>query len=309
MPFSGKRFRHYHGHNRGTLKLHPAVIVGICLAVAVIITVIVGNLLNIWLDDEAYRKLTEGEETETTAAPVIQSAVRNVNAYPFTLGGNIDEVIGQTSVSVALNRTDGSLYYTSDVAMHLGMTVETEVSLFESVSELNAFVPYISGVFYPQALSRETSDLRYAVTAEESALLREFLHAGGSEILLCGLTPSADNIDELTAYVKTVKFTVEKAPVGVAIPRAVAADTNNWRLLAELGAVCDFLVLDLTAELVDESDINDAGISPAAAQIFTDCNYLLIAYDMRLLLSETQTALISTAVTQMRHDFQIIRLE
>lgn len=46
-PF-GKRFRHHHAH--GTRKLHPLAIVGICLAVAVLVTVIVGNLLNIFLD-------------------------------------------------------------------------------------------------------------------------------------------------------------------------------------------------------------------------------------------------------------------
>ena len=42
MPF-GSRFRRRHQHT--SARLHPAAIVGICLAVTILITVIIGNLL------------------------------------------------------------------------------------------------------------------------------------------------------------------------------------------------------------------------------------------------------------------------
>lgn len=304
-PFGRRLHRH---HTRGgSAKMHPLAVVGICLGVAVVITVIVGNLLNIFLDDDTYRKLTDGEEAETAVDPVVQSSVRDVNAYPFFLGGNTDEIVGHTAVSVALNRADGTLCYTSDVAKHFGLPTLEEVVLFDAVTELNGFVPYISGAFYSHALENDNPDLQYAVTAQESALLREFLHVGGSEVLIFGLTPTVDNIDNVVAYLKTVKLAAGKSPVGIAIPHAIASDRANWSLLAKLGETCDFLALDMTAEEIDASDVNDLGISPAAEKLIADSDYLLTAYDMRLVFAESQTALISTAVAKMQPDFQIVK--
>lgn len=305
MSRFGRRL-HRH-HVRGQAKMHPLAVVGICLAVAVVITVIAGNLLNIFLDDETYQKLSDGEEEKPAINPVVQSSVLDVNAYPFLLGGNTDEVIGYTAVSVALNRADGTLCYTSDVAKHFGLPTLEEVVLFDAVTELNGFVPYVSGVFYSHALENDNPDLQYAVTAQESALLREFLRVGGSEVLIRGLTPTVDNIDNVVAYLKAVKLAVGKSPVGIAIPRAIASDRANWNLLAKLGEVCDFLALDMTAEEIDPSDVNDLGISPAAEKLIVDSDYLLTAYDMRPVFAESQTALISTAVAKMLPDFQIVK--
>ena len=114
----GKRFRYRHAHS--ARKMHPLGIVAICLAVAIVVTVVVGNLLNIFLDDEAYRALTDGQEVETGGESLEKSSVRNVNAYPFTLGGDTEEIAGQASASVSINRADGVLNYTSALASHFG---------------------------------------------------------------------------------------------------------------------------------------------------------------------------------------------
>lgn len=63
----GLRFRRHRPH---TGKMHPAAIVGICLAAAVLLTLTVGNLLKLWLDDETYQRLTEGKEE----VPVAENA-------------------------------------------------------------------------------------------------------------------------------------------------------------------------------------------------------------------------------------------
>ena len=97
----GKRF--HRRHTRAT-RLHPVAIVGICLAAAILLTVIVGNLLKGLLDDETYQKLTQGEETDTTEKePPRITNVRNVNAYPFALGQNAEDAVGMTSISVSVN--------------------------------------------------------------------------------------------------------------------------------------------------------------------------------------------------------------
>ena len=303
MPF-GNRFRRRHQHT--SARLHPAAIVGICLAVTILVTIVIGNLLKVWLDDETYRNLTEGKETEAQAEKIQETPVRNVNAYPFVLGTGADGAVGQPSVSVSLNTPNGKLLYTSEVGTHLGLECNEKAVLFDTLGELSAFVPYISGTFYPQAFLQEAPDLRYAVTCEESALLREFLRAGGSEVLLLDLPINAEHLDAVCEYVKTVKFAAGNAPVGVAIPYGVATDPDNWELLATLEPLCDFFAVDLTAEAVDENDLDETGISQNAAALLTNCSYLLSQYDARLLFSENQTALISTAAAQARPDFQVV---
>ena len=301
----GKRFRRRHA--RAT-RLHPIAIVGICLAAAILLTVIVGNLLKGSLDDETYKKLTQGEETDATnAEPPRATNVRNLNAYPFALGQTAEDAVGMTSISVSVNTPDGTILYTSDVTEQLGLTATEKIDLQETLGEVSAFVPYVSGVFYPQVFEQETPDARYAVSAVESAILREFLHAGGSEILLCGLPLAGDHTDTIIEYVKTIQFATGNAPIGIAIPLSIAADTDNWELLAKLFDACDFLAIDLTAEECDNTNLDDTGYSPTADAILARCAYFVSQFDARLIFSDKQTALISTAVMQSRPDFQVIK--
>lgn len=299
----GNRFRRRHAHTTG---LHPAVIVGICLAVAVILTVIVGNLLRGLLDDETYQHLTEGKDTEAETEPPRVINVRNLNAYLFELGDRAEKAVGLTAVSVPINTPDGTVLYTSDVATRLGLAMNEKVNLQQTLGEISAFVPYVSGVFYPQAFLQPTPDTRYAVANTESALLREFLHTGGSEILLCGIPLTPDNTDAVLEYAKSVRFAVGNAPVGIAIPLKIASDTANWELLARLADTYDFIAIDLGAETVDETETDGTGYSPSADALLSRCAYFVSQFDARLLFSESQDSLISTAVLQARPDFQVI---
>ena len=57
-------------------KMPMGAIVGIVAAVALIAAIVAGNILNSCLDDDTYRKLTEGETktAETTEAPQVRRA-------------------------------------------------------------------------------------------------------------------------------------------------------------------------------------------------------------------------------------------
>ena len=287
--------------------LHPLAIVGICLAVAVLITLIVGNLLRVWLDDETYRKLTEGEDPQPPASEIEPTDVPNVNAYPFSLLEEVDRVIGYQSVSVELNDANGTLSYTSDVATHLGLLQTQGAELFEKMSELSLFVPYVSGVYRPQAFSHELSDLFYATALQEAALMREFLRTGGDEILLVGLPLDADSMERVELYLKTLNLLLPDEVIGVAVPLEVAADTQNWKILDTLSLACDFLVLDLSDEVViDGVEVPNGEPSPAALSLLSDCAHIVSIYRTRLLVSQEQAALLSTLEMQMHPNFQVL---
>ena len=68
-------------------KLPAGAIVGIVAAVVLVAAIVTGNILNSCLDDDTYRKLTEGETetTPTTVAPQIRRAPQ-VQAEAFRLG-------------------------------------------------------------------------------------------------------------------------------------------------------------------------------------------------------------------------------
>ena len=299
----GFRFRR---HRTRTGKIHPAAIVGICLGVAVLVSLLVGNLLNLWLDDETYRKLTDGNTENTPNDPLFEAKVRNINAYPFTLGEDIDPVLGLPAVSVAINSARGEVAYSSAVAAYQGLTQKNEVLLSDTLGELCAFVPYVSGVFYPQAFARDTSDLFYAASVEEAALLREFVHAGGSEILLCGIPLSLQEIDRTVSYLTVLKTASPQTAIGVAVPLSAAKSQDSWEILSKLLTVCDFCALDLTNEAVVDEEPTDSDISPAALSLLSDCSYYLQAYDMRILLSSEQTNLLTTLEIQMYPNYQVI---
>ena len=294
-----ERMRRRHSY-RAKGRLHPLAIVGICLAGAIVVALIVGNILNRWLSDEQYQKLTGGVVTDPIDPPNV-SPVRQspqVKAYPFTLGDSTSgltnpDAIPPSALSINLNAPSGSLLYSSPVSKLYGMTDQASISLSSSMQELTATVPYICGVFYPQAFDVSGADLFYAATMREVALLREFVGAGGSEILLVGLSFDWEHLSDTLFYLQTLRDAIGNVPVGVAIDFADAATPEAWDLLPVYGEAASFLALDLTDGNDDE-------------EILLSANYYLVSYQMRALLSEEQAKLISAAEATLS-DFQILK--
>ena len=288
---------HHRSRNR---KLHPLAIVGICLGATVLLALLIGNLLNLWLDDEAMGKLTgDTQETPPATEELPDRTVPVVRAYPFALGDSTDSLITEgeqllNAVSVSINTPDGSVTYQSPVAAYQGLTSASDTDMRDAMQDLTMTVPYVCGVFYPQALDVTDTDLLYAAAASEASLLREFINAGGKEILLVGASFETDDLPYLADYINRLKSFLGNTPVGLAIPLEVAMAEDNWQLLPAIRPMVDFLAVDL-------QEISDADMETA----LLNANYYVAQYEMRLLVSETQTQWIS-AVEATLSDYQII---
>ena len=304
MGMSLRRKHYRRRKHRSEARLHPAAIVGICLALTVAVTIVVGNLLKRWLSDEMLHRLTVGEETEEQNNQNVPDAVRNVNAYVFSLGDEIDTILGKTSASVPLNSPDGESQYHSALTRHLGFADGDKPALSEKMQSLVGFIPYISGVFYANALSFEEESLRFEAASEEASLMREFVRAGGSEILVCGLP--TDDLDAALSYLEAVRFAVGEIPIGVAVPLSVASSENGWYVLSKLLTACDFCALDVREEPTIEGDVDEFGVSPSAEQVIARADYYVSAYSMRLLLSEKQEGLLATLERRLYRNFQVV---
>lgn len=296
-----KRSQKHYRYRPAGGRLSPWAIAGICVGAAILITVIIGNLLTVWLDDETYDRLTSKKPPAEESDPLVQTQVKDLNAYPYIFGDPFGDVVDLPAVSLSINRPDGHLSYTSAVSAHQGLAGES-VSLETAMSELTAYNPYVSGVYYSQAYGQASAELRFAVAAEEGALLREFLGTGGKEVILTGLPFSSVPHTELTEYVTSIKRALgDRGALGVAIPLWVAQSANGWEIVGMLLSVCDFCVLDVT-DLATEGE--NPTMTPEA--LLKEADYCLEQYDMRLLLSEKQTALLAYVELQLLADYQVI---
>lgn len=288
-PF-GKRSRHRYQHHHRNKKLSPPVIIAICVASALVVSIVAGNLLKVFLDNDAYKRLVDpGEEPANVVTPITIDTP-DLNAYYFPFGASTDEIQSGV-VSVNINVPDGKLSYTSPVSKLLGITNVETYDFAENMAAINDRTNYLTGVLFSQTLAQPTNDLKYATELRERALIAEFLQGGGNEVLLC-------NVDLLQAadYVKAIKADLPSAVIGISVP-LVNAEENDAHI-ATLLKTCDFCALDLRGISVENEE--------EAYNVIKSASFYLIAYDMRLLLSTDQTLFISQLTELSIPDFQIV---
>ena len=289
---------HYRRWNR---KLPPIAIVGICLGGAILLALLIGNLLNLWLDDEKMAEL-KGNSTEapTESSPELPDrTVRSIRAYPFSLGDKVDSLIpeeGQSpeAVSVSINTPEGKMLYRSAVSQRLYPENDSQIDLKTQMAELTSSVSYVCGVFYPNLPVTDDMDLIYAVAAADAALLREFVSAGGAEILLMGVPLDTDTLPSLGDYLKQLQAFLGETPVGLSVPWEVTSAEDGWELLTTVFPLADFLTVDL--QNVSDDDMENA---------LKAVDYYTKQYEMRLVISTEQAHWVSTVEVAFS-DYQIV---
>ena len=299
-------FRKRHAYGKRVGKLPPWAPVLICAVCAILVAVLVGNLLRLWLDDETYLRLTEGT-TQAEDPPSDVKDAPTVNALPFVPGQSMEELSGRSQLSLSINTPEGVLNYTSPVSQYQQRSSKSEVTLAESVEALSAFGAYVSGVFYPEAAFIQSGvDLRYACASEDAALLREFLQAGGREILLVGLPFQSEDRDSVLTYLEILRASLEDATVGVSVPLSSAEGEYGSLLLEELLTICDFLVLDLTDAKIASEEKNEDGVCLEVLSALEELSYYREQYGMRILLTEEQAVWIDSLTLLEEDNIQVI---
>ena len=308
MAFSIKRHRRRIQHHPHVgRRLSPLAIAGITVGAVILLTLVVGNILNATLDEDAYLKLTEGktEEEAPNAAPPAYGV--QIQAPAFVLGEDPTILAGYSGASVAINHADGSLTYTSPVATYQGMTCDTPV-LSDTLTALRTVTPTVSGVYRVQGLQELSSELIHAKAMADGALLREFLTSGGSEVVLIDLPFDTLPLPMILEYIRGVYAAVgEDAALGVAVPLQVAERENGWEILSSLLEECRFCTLDLRGEEVTDPTVNDLGISTEALEILSRCEYYRKGYGMRLMIAESAEALSYAVQYRMLPNYQMIQ--
>lgn len=301
----GRQHRHF-SRGRGGKTLPPLAIAGICLAAAILLTVLVGNILRLTLSEEIYDRLTSGEQETEPAEKGDLKEHTEISAPAFLPGEDSSKLVGYRAASLLINRPTGELNYTSPVAAYQGLPQTEDVLLEDTMIELSSFIPHVAGLYYAQGTLLEGSDLRYAKAMEEGALLREFYRMGGREAVIAGISFETLTGAEILAYAEALKQAAGEMPIGIAIPLAFAEQEDAWKLLGPLTETCDFLVLDLSDEITDpDCEEDDFGLAKDAVAILARADYYRTQYGMRLLLSEEQETLLAAIQHRLISDYQI----
>lgn len=306
MRYRKRRYRAPARH-----RLPIGAIVGIVAAAALLAAIVVGNILNSCLDDETYRRLTEGETTEeVTETPEPPRTAPRVTAYPFRLGSSL-RTLGDdppSALALPINNSEGELLYRSPVVEHLGRAVAENAAqnAERSMSSLLDTVPYLIGIWQVSLPSGANENVLQAAAATDAAILREFLSMGGSELLLIGLDWE-DGFETSYAYLTALADSLdERTVLSVAVPLQVAKSEVGRDVLYALDRLLPLLTLDLTGEAdvglptdetdtADESGETDKSGEPTEQSPLREADYYLTAYGMRLLLAESQTNLLRSA--------------
>lgn len=277
---SGRR-----SHRASDRKIAPWVVILICVGAAFLITVIVGNILGDRLDKASYDRLN-GKETGEQATPQKpQPTAPVVRAHPYTFGENLAGVLEHPQVSLSLNTPDGKSTYMSDVIDFFDRPLHKSTPLSDGMRELLQAASYVSGVYHVSAFSTDSAELLYAQAAADGAILREFVEAGGTETLVCGIPFADADTAAILSYLSEIKRAVGDSPLGVAIPLSVAQGRDAWELFDALSDACDFLVLDMRGQTVPLSD----------------ANFYLSQYGMRLLIEQAQSDYVDLAAENLKN--------
>ena len=258
-----------------------AILTVIALTLLVLLTVflIIGARMHKKSADFRSQQTTPTEEPVTPTTPQTPQII----AYP------LDRSTPSSSLS-ALFKAERSA---ASLSLDEGYSKSTLQSLASS-AEKNGI--YLSGVFTLTAFSTTDDLARYEQLSADCLLLTEALRAGLDEVLLVVPELSADQTEELKAFLADLRRLVPEATVGISLPRELLSDSNA-ALLDDLSKHFSLLAVDLS-----DSEDPDADVETML--------YTLLRYSMRVMISasdeDTQEALIASITSHSIKNIQFL---
>ncbi len=297
----GRRF--YRKSRFRTGKHNPWVVVAIVTGSVLLLTLLAGNLLNLFLDDEAYQRWTEGDDTTPPVSdtPVLPNRPLPIKAYPYDLENGGSFTAESRTAAVFLNGEDGRLSCSSEVSELFALESGSS-SLTSRMSYLSGRADYISGVYHVTAFNEQAdATVYYAAAARDGAILREFVQAGGREVVLSGFPLAEMSYSDLMAYLAQIKEALPLTPVGVSIGINELLQPRGWELLSQALMACDFCVIDLRGEA---TDTEGAPMTPERVLNATD--YYRSQYGARLMVGAGQSGLLAGLDQKKITDYMIV---
>ncbi len=232
--------------------------------------------------------------------------VKVVDAHDYQWGFGTSQYLSQgiSDFSVCLRDSDGFITYNSEVEVSFGEVSEGSRKLSAAVEHVHDGGGYICGYIYVQSFKIEDEYLRGVYKAYETALVAEASRGGVDEIMLVGIEPTAENIDELESFVSDMARAAGDKPLGVLLSREIfsATEKDDYRA-SRIRSVCDFVALDMR----DLPEDADAGAEESVLfKILGEMEYYIKSYSMRVVISTENSSLYDSLLSFGAENIQII---
>lgn len=233
--------------------------------------------------------------------------VRAVDARAYQLGFGVSPYvsIGVDELSLCLRDADGFIAYNSQITVSFGEEIRKgSRDLSAEVSSIHKGGAYLCAYVYVDSFNIEDEYLRGIHKAYEIAIINEAARAGVDEIMLVGLEPDAENIDEMLRFISDAAYAAEKSPLGVLLSREMLEGlAENDHTAARIRSVCDFVALDMR-DLDENAD--RGGEESLLYKTLSEMEHYIGSYKLRVVFSEKNEALRDAAVKFGVESVQII---
>lgn len=266
------------------------IICAIVLVLLFILFIIIGNALHQKTSEpDEEQKSSSTEKTDTASL----SPARTINGYALKLledGSNFSDRLAAipdsaSAVSLALNATDGTLYFRSTLCADLPFLSyhEDSSALSTSISRTDSRDMYVSALLYVPSFAEQNDLLRDVYLSAWCSVTVEAIRAGVGD---CMIIPRGAGVDELERMCElaTLIHSIEPdAIIGCAIPEDIITATANEPMIEKLSKHFNYLALD-TTNYKEEEDV----IAYVESRI-SQFQMQLIYHKMRVILPYFET--------------------
>ena len=269
-------------------RIKTAIITSvISLAVIALLFVIIGNAVG----NKVEENVTNRRNTSAEAQQSEHAQIRSVKAFPITLFDESSTLAsrlkiatdgGYREICFDLDMPDGTLLYSSDVALTLGKQASnTELwSLSDAVEQFKSRELYTIGVTHLAEMSSEDDLMRASASGYYASLIAEALRSGVDEVLIHAGEVPRERYGEFILLANEVHRLCPKGGVvGLSLPIGVLSDADASELIDGLWGAFDYLAADLTGAGADGQSVPDAVSSSLGGML-----YYLLRYNVRVLV-------------------------
>ena len=230
------------------------------------------------------------------------------HAYSWGLGTSYYLNMGITDFSVCLRDLDGFISYRSSVNVSFEEPVSMgSRNLSVEVKDTQNGGGHVCAYFYSDAFEESDPYKREIKKAYEIALINEAAKSGVDDILIIGLKPDDENIDELEKFISDLSRAAEKSALGVLVSADDVKLTDKGKYtVPRLRAVCDFVALDLRDMSPAAANVKDGQSVSELRAFLNEMEYYIKSGSMRLVFSEDNSSLMKSAVNLGITSVQIV---
>ena len=279
----------------------------VMIIVAVVAFLVVSVALSVAAGLALGRLADEHQGDVQSAKPLVEDyysgdkRVKAVNAHKYSwgLGTSYYMSIGITDFSVCLRDSDGYITYHSEVAASVSGSSDHMGSRdpSEAVAAIKIEGGYVCTYFYSAAFDEPDVYKREILKVYEIALINEAARAGVDEILIIGLKPTKENVDEMESFVSDLAVASGKSALGVLVAAEEVKLTDGGEyIVPRLRAVCDFTALD-AREIETRTELY---------AFIDEMEYYISSGDMRLVFSDGNSSFAQNAIDHGANSVQVV---